>query len=178
MVQVDAHIDYRDEVRGQRYGYSSPMRRAAEMPWIDKIVHVGIRGVGSARREDVDDTRANGNAIVTAREVHASGIEAAVRHVPAGGRYYVHIDVDGFDPSVMPGTSAAAPGGLSYQHGLDLIQGLQERGGIVGLGFAEFHPTLDINGITALGVVRLIVAAMAVARPSSSSVERGRPPER
>jgi len=164
VIQIDAHIDYRDEVRGQRNGYSSPMRRAAEMPWVEKIVHVGIRGIGSARREDVEATLANGNVIVTAREVRTSGVSAALDHVPAGGRYYVTIDVDGFDPSVMPGTSAAAPGGLTYQQGLDMLIGLQQRGRIIGMGFAEFYPEKDVNGITALGIVRLIVATMATVR--------------
>src|SRR5690606_41999606 len=76
----------------------------------------------------------------------------------------ISIDVDGFDPAVMPGSLALAPGGLTYWHGLDLLRGLQERGRIVGLGFAEYYPDRDVNGITALGVVRLAVAAMAAAR--------------
>lgn len=164
VVQVDAHIDYRDEVRGVRDGYSSPMRRAAELPWVEKVVHVGIRGVGSARREELDATLARGNSVVTANEVHSSGVAAALRHLSPGGDYYLAVDVDGFDPSVMPGTAALTPGGLSYQQGLDLIAGLQERGRIVGLGFAEFYPDKDVNGLTALGIVRLAVAAMATAK--------------
>ncbi|HZJ09298.1 MAG TPA: arginase family protein [Trueperaceae bacterium] len=161
VVQIDAHLDYRDEVNGQRHGYSSPMRRAAEFLWVEKIVHVGIRGVGSARRADVDATLARGNDIVTAREVVENGIAAVLARVPEGGRYYVTVDVDGFDPAVMPGTSAASPGGLSFRHGLDLLTGLQERGTVVGMGFAEFYPDRDVNGITALGIVRLAVVTMA-----------------
>src|SRR5690606_31809124 len=111
-VQVGAHVDYRGEVGGERHGYSSRMRRAAEMPWVERVVHVGIRGVGSARREDVEATLARGNAIVTAREVHERGAAAALERVPEGGRYYLAVDVDGFDPSVVPGTAALAPGGL------------------------------------------------------------------
>lgn len=161
VVQVDAHVDYRDEVGGERHGYSSPMRRAAEMPWVERVVHVGIRGVGSARREDVEATLARGNAIVTAREVHERGAAAALERVPEGGRYYLAVDVDGFDPSVVPGTAALAPGGLSYWHGLDLVAGLQRRGELVGLGFAEHYPDKDVNGLSALVIVRLIVAAIA-----------------
>ncbi len=164
VVQVDAHIDYRDEVKGVREGYSSPMRRAAELPWVDKVVHVGVRGVGSARPSDVADTRAHGNAVVTAAEVQERGIVAALEQVPGGGSYYVAIDIDGFDPSVMPGTAALAPGGLSYRHGLELLTGLQARGRIAGLGFAEYYPDRDMNGLSALTIVRLIVAALATAR--------------
>ena len=38
VVQIDAHLDWRDEVRGEKYGWSSPMRRASEMPWIRRMV--------------------------------------------------------------------------------------------------------------------------------------------
>ncbi|HEX6655473.1 MAG TPA: arginase family protein, partial [Candidatus Limnocylindria bacterium] len=61
VVQVDAHLDFRDEVAGVRDGYSSPMRRASEMAHVQRIVQVGLRGVGSARGGDVADARAAGN---------------------------------------------------------------------------------------------------------------------
>ena len=44
VVQVDAHLDWRDEIHGSRYGYSSPMRRASEMDWINGMVQIGLRG--------------------------------------------------------------------------------------------------------------------------------------
>ena len=58
VVQVDAHLDFRDEVQGVREGYSSPMRRASEMDHVRHIVQVGLRAVGSARPSDVEDARA------------------------------------------------------------------------------------------------------------------------
>ena len=39
LVHIDAHLDWRDEVNGETEGYSSPIRRASEMPWIDAHVH-------------------------------------------------------------------------------------------------------------------------------------------
>jgi agmatinase len=157
VLQIDAHIDYRDEVEGARHGYSSPMRRAAEMPWVERIVHCGIRGVGSARPQDVRDTLARGNAIVTAREVRRDGVGRVLAEFPQGGRYYVAFDCDGLDPAAMPGTSAPLPGGLSFDEAVDLIAGLARRGQVAGISFAEHHPSLDVNGITALGITRLIV---------------------
>lgn len=55
LIHVDAHLDWRHEVNGETEGYSSPIRRAAEMPWIDKIVQGGMRGIGSARDAEVRD---------------------------------------------------------------------------------------------------------------------------
>jgi agmatinase len=157
VLQIDAHIDYRDEVEGVRDGYSSPMRRAAEMPWVARIVHCGARGVGSARPADAIDTRARGNAVFTAREVRARGIQPVLAEFPAGGRYYIAFDCDGLDPAVMPGTSAPLPGGLSFDDAAGLFAGLARRGTVAGASFAEHYPALDVNGITALGITRLIV---------------------
>ena len=52
VLQVDAHLDFRDEVHGVREGYSSPMRRASEMDHVTRIVQVGLRGrrLGAALR--------------------------------------------------------------------------------------------------------------------------------
>ena len=160
ILQIDAHIDYRDEVDGVRDGYSSPMRRAAEMPWVKRIVHCGTRGVGSARPEDVRDTLARGNTVITAREVRRYGVARVLDQFPAGERYYVAFDCDGMDPAVMPGTSAPLPGGLSFDDAAELLAGLALRGKVVGINFAEHYPSLDVNGITALAVTRLSINLM------------------
>ena len=157
VLQIDAHIDYRDEVQGVREGYSSPMRRAAEMAWVKRIVHCGIRGVGSARPGDVRDTLARGNAIVTASEVRERGISSVLSNFVPEERYYIAFDCDGVDPAVMPGTSAPLPGGLSFYEAAGLLTGLAQRGRVAGISFAEHYPSLDVNGITALAIVRLIV---------------------
>ena len=164
VLQIDAHIDYRDEVDGVRDGYSSPMRRAAEMPWVKRIVHCGIRGVGSARPGDVRDTLARGNVIITAREVREHGISHVLSQFEAGERYYVAFDCDGVDPAVMPGTSAPLPGGLSFYEAAGLLTGLARRGRVMGINFAEHYPSLDVNGITALAIVRLIVNLLGALR--------------
>lgn len=160
ILQIDAHIDFRDDVNGIRDGYSSPMRRASEMPWVQRIVHVGARGVGSAKPADVVDTLAAGNRIVTARQARRGGAEAVLRHFTPGGRYYIVFDCDGMDPAVMPGTSAPMPGGLEYDLMLDIVHGLVEQGTVVGINFAEHYPALDFNGITSLAIVRTIVNLM------------------
>jgi agmatinase len=156
VLQIDAHIDFREEIKGIREGYSSPMRRASEMPWVERIVHVGLRGVGSARCADVADSRKFGNALITAREVREMGVERVIKEFPEGARIFIAIDCDGLDPSVMPGTSCPMPGGLSFYEAAGLIQGLIHRGRLVGIDFAEFFPALDIQGITALAITRLI----------------------
>lgn len=165
LVQIDAHLDFRDEVNGVREGYSSPIRRASEMTWVEGIVQIGMRGVGSARPAEVEAALAHGNRIVAAREVHANGVEWLLEQVPADASYLVTIDFDGFDPSVAPGVGAPVPGGLIFDQVAGLLQGLAERGRIAGIDLVEYVPDRDVNDLTALVGTRLLTNLIgAVAR--------------
>ncbi|MEO5755377.1 MAG: agmatinase [Mesorhizobium sp.] len=165
ILQVDAHIDWRDEVHGERYGYSNPMRRVSEMPHVAGMVQVGLRGVGSARLAEIEAAQRYGSHFVTAREVHTQGVEAALRHIPEGVRVVVTLDCDGLDPGVMPGVAARTPGGLTYTQVIDLIAGLGRRASIAGFDIVELYPPADINSLSALTAARLLVNAIgAIAR--------------
>jgi agmatinase len=160
ILQIDAHIDWRDEVHGECFGYSSPMRRASEMGHVAGIVQVGMRGLGSARYAELEDARRYGASIVASREIHAHGVEAAIRHIPEGASIVVTLDCDGLDPSVMPGVSARTPGGLSYLQVIDLIEAAGRRGRIAGFDLVELYPPADLDGTSALTAARILVNAI------------------
>lgn len=169
ILQIDAHIDWRDEVHGERYGYSSPMRRASEMVHVAGMVQVGLRSVGSARLAEIEAARRFGSRFVTAREVHAEGVDATLRHIPQGARVVVTLDCDGLDPGIMPGVAARTPGGLTYTQAIDLIAGLGRRASIAGFDLVELYPPADIDGLSALTAARLIVNAIgAIVRQNGS----------
>lgn len=157
VLQIDAHIDWRDEIAGERYGYSSPMRRASEMPHVAGMVQVGLRAVGSARIEEIEAAHRYGSRFVTARQIHAEGVEAALRHIPAGASVVVALDCDSLDPSFMPGVAARTPGGLSFFQVIDLIAGLARRARIVGFDITELLPSADIGNLSAGVAARLVV---------------------
>lgn len=159
VLQVDAHLDFRDEVDGVRAGYSSPMRRASEMPHVARIVQVGLRGVGSARPGDVADARAAGNVLVTARELRDRGVSWLSSRLAADERIFLSFDCDGLDPSVMPAVSAPSPGGLTFDQASALIGGLGPR--VAGAVFTEFVPSRDRDGLGALVVARLMITLIA-----------------
>lgn len=156
LVHVDAHSDWRHEVNGETEGYSSPIRRASEMPWIDKIVQIGIRGIGSARQAEVDDARAYGTDIITAYEMHDIGMQAVLDRIPDGGPYYLTIDADGLDPTIMPAVLAQTPGGLDWVQTRKLIHGLVGKGRVLGMDLVEIAPTYDVGNITMIHAERLI----------------------
>lgn len=170
IVQVDAHLDWRDERGGERMGWSSPMRRMSEMEHVAGIVQVGLRGLGTARASDVADARDWGAQLVPALEVHASGIEPIVQRVPGGANILVTLDCDSLDPAVMPGVLTPVPGGLTCPQVITLIQGLGERGSIVGFDLVELMPERDIGGLSALTAYRILVNALgAIAKGRRST---------
>ncbi|MCM2451327.1 agmatinase [Agrobacterium vitis] len=157
VLQIDAHIDWRDDKDGERYGYSSPMRRISEMPHVAGIVQVGMRGVGSAAITEIEAAQQYGSRIITSRTVHAQGIESVLQHIPEGAQTIITLDCDGLDPSIMPGVAARTPGGLTYTQVIDLIAGIGKRGRIAGFDLVELYPPADIDNLSALTAARLVV---------------------
>lgn len=160
ILQIDAHIDWRDAVLGERCGYSSPMRRASELAQVAGMVQVGLRSVGSARLEEIEAARRFGSIFVTARDVHSHGVEAALRHIPAGARVVITLDCDGLDPGIMPGVAARTPGGLTYTQAIDLIAGVGKKARIAGFDLVELYPPADMDGLSALTASRLVINAI------------------
>lgn len=164
IVHFDAHLDYRDEVEGLNDGWSSSMRRASEMPHMGDAVHLGLRGVGSARPQDIQDAEENGNRFVTAREIHDRGGREVGDTLPHSGDTYIHFDVDVMDLAIASGAGAPAFGGLDYWQATDLLQATASRGNVIAAHFSSFIPDLDPSGLTSKLVAQLImnlISAMA-----------------
>jgi agmatinase len=163
IVHVDAHLDWRDHVNGVRDGLSSPIRRASEMPHVKAIYQIGMRAQGSARPEEVAAATEYGSHIVPAFQVHDEGIESVLAMIPDGERYYITIDADGLDPTVMPAVEGPAPGGLTFHQVRKLIHGLVKKGRVVGMDIVEITPSVDVNMISCITAGRLIVNLIGAA---------------
>jgi agmatinase len=175
VLQIDAHLDYRDEMHGIRDGYSSPMRRIGEMPWVGAVVQVGMRGVGSARPTDVDDARRAGSVIVTAAEVRESGPQAITTHLSDDAPWFVTIDVDGLDPTIAPGTSVPLPGGLDFAEAAGTLRWLAEHRTFAGMDIVEHFPSLDVRDMTSITLGRLVMNVLGLsARRQTQPKTKGR----
>jgi agmatinase len=157
LVQIDAHLDFVDVRHGVRFGHGNPMRRAAEKDYVTGLTQLGIRNVSSTAREGYDDARQMGSDILSVRQVRKLGIEAVLDRIPAGERYYVTIDIDGFDPSIAPGTGTPSHGGFLYYEGLELLDGLAKRGQIVGVDLVEVAPDYDQADLTSILAAQLLM---------------------
>ena len=156
LVQIDAHLDWRDERGGVPDGYSSPMRRAAEMDHIDQIFQIGLRAQGSARAGEVADALAYGAHLVTGQELYRRGMRSVLDDIPDGGTYYLTIDADGMDPVGMPAVAGPAAGGVNYHQMHELIHGLSAKGRLIGMDIVEITPSRDLNEITCITAGQLI----------------------
>jgi agmatinase len=148
IVQFDAHLDYVDVRHNVRHGHGNPMKRAAEKPHVLGISHLGIRNVSSTAREGYADARRTKSTILSVRQVRALGPERVLATIPAGVRYYVTIDIDGFDPSIAAGTGTPSHGGFLYYDVMEILQGLAKQGDIVGIDLCEVAPDYDASGTT------------------------------
>ncbi len=157
LVQIDAHLDFVDERHGVRFGHGNPMRRAAEKDYVTGLSQIGIRNVSSTAKQGYEDARAMGSDIMSVRQFRKLGVEQVLARIPTGVRYYVSIDIDGFDPSIAPGTGTPSHGGFLYYEGLELLAGLAGQGIIVGIDLVEVAPDYDHTGTTAILAAQILM---------------------
>jgi agmatinase len=149
ILHIDAHLDFVDERHGVRNGHGSPLRRAAEKPYVTGLTQVGIRNVSSTAKEGYDAARAMGSDILSVRQMRKLGAEAVIARIPEGSRVYVTLDIDGFCPSIAPGTGTPSHGGFLYYEVLEMLQALAKRHEVIGIDLVEVAPDYDHSGSTA-----------------------------
>ncbi|MER8465448.1 arginase family protein [Mesorhizobium sp. M1396] len=173
ILQIDAHIDWRDEVDGERYGLSSVMRRASEQRNVATMVQVGARGLSSAGHNEIADAEAWGVRFFPAHVVRQKGIQQIVEAIPAESRVHINLDLDGLDPTIMPAVFVPAPGGLLYWEVVELIKAVAAKATICSLAAVEFVPSKDPRGTSALTAGRIISLAIgSILKNVSSAAAR------
>ena len=162
IVQLDAHIDWRDEVDGERWGLSSNMRRASEMPHIKNIIQIGQRGIGSARPNDYQDALQWGAKFHSAFDVYKQGIDPILDSLPDNQPIMIAMDLDVMDPSLTPGLIGRAPGGLTYWQIIELLHELAKRSRIAAFNLVEYMPARDVDQLGALAAARIIANVLSI----------------
>jgi agmatinase len=158
VVQIDAHLDFVDERHGVRYGHGNPMRRASEMSHVTGITQLGIRNVSSSNRKDYQAAIEAGSQFRSVRQFREMGTQRVLNKlIPAGKNYYVTIDIDGFDPSIAPGTGTPSHGGFLYYEILEFLAGLAEHGNVKGMDLVEVSPPHDQTGVTSILAAQILM---------------------
>lgn len=162
ILHIDAHLDFVDERHGVRFGHGNPLRRASEMNHVVGMTQIGIRNVSSSNQDDYNAARAAGSQILSVRDVRRLGTEGVLARIPEGLKYYITIDIDGFDPSIAPGTGTPSHGGFQYYEVLEIIKALAERSGgnVVGMDLVEVAPAYDPTGSTSILAAQLLLNSL------------------
>jgi len=134
VLHLDAHADSRDSYEGTPYNHACVIARARE--FTKNIVSVGIRSMDSSERANVDKKK-----MFFAHDVHESDkwINKAVRLLT--DNVYITIDLDIFDPGIMPSTGTPEPGGLGWHQVMKLLASVSMSKHIVGFDVVELCPS-------------------------------------
>ncbi len=141
ILQIDAHLDMRHDdsdysTNPTHLAHSTIMRRAHELGF--SILNVGAR---SFSRDEYDYTKSfqNINMYQFGYPNKTPKIEEIIKSIKT--KYlYITIDVDGFDPSVMPGTGTPVPGGLTWDYGMELLDKAISKFELIGADIVEVSP--------------------------------------
>ena len=160
LVQFDAHMDYWDEIGGERYTHASPIIRAHEQGLVQRVTQYGVRGLHTAA-DNVTLALERGVATLwceqAKRELGQRGVERLVEHIEPGIDVWVTFDIDCLDPAVAPGTGTPEPGGFTYYEAKTLLLAVARRANVVGMDLVEVNPLYDPGQLAALHGARLIL---------------------
>ncbi|NCY14351.1 MAG: agmatinase [Synechococcaceae bacterium WB8_1A_041] len=154
LVQLDAHADLRHEWLGAKHSHACAMRRCLEVLPSQQLLQIAIR---SGTREEFSELRATGRLVA---------IEQLVQTLqPLRGKpIYLTVDLDWFDPAVLPGTGTPEPGGFMWNHFAELITELSQQN-LVAADVVELAPMLDPSGVSsvlAAKVVRSLLLSLGI----------------
>ncbi|HHT9110818.1 MAG TPA: agmatinase [Candidatus Brocadiaceae bacterium] len=138
ILQLDAHLDLMEEFGGSRYSHASVMRRAVE----DLKCKVTSFGVRVTSREELEFVKKNKDKVTVfyARDIYNNddwyddALESLEEDV------YISLDVDGFDPSIMPATGTPVPGGLDWYRTINFLRKVYRERNVIGLDVVELKP--------------------------------------
>ncbi len=153
LIHLDAHADLREEYLGERLSHSTVMKRIADHLKKGRLLQIGIR---SGTEEELKLARKM-RSIVPLEMGALRSLEKRLRGKPV----YLSLDLDLFDPSLLPGVGTPEPGGITFQQFISLIKEVSKLH-IIGFDIVELTPDYDltqISSITASVILREMILA-------------------
>jgi agmatinase len=133
ILQLDAHSDLRPEYEGSRFNHACAMARAREYA---PLVQVGIRSMSAEEREFADNERIfYSHDLYYNKQLYRSAIDKLSENV------YITIDLDVFDPSLMPSTGTPEPGGPDYFEIMHFLRDVARERNVLGFDVVELCPS-------------------------------------
>ncbi|HEY9897357.1 MAG TPA: agmatinase [Candidatus Sericytochromatia bacterium] len=162
VVQVDAHGDLRHEYEGSIHNHACVMRRVVDMGL--PTLQVGIRSIC---KEEADLIKEKQLPVFRAREIVAQPdwIDRALASIKTE-MVFITIDLDGIDPTLIPGVGTPEPGGLNWYNLLTFIQRIFAAHDVIGCDVMELAPITDsvVSEFTAAKLVYKLIGYHAIAQ--------------
>ncbi|HZJ35571.1 MAG TPA: agmatinase [Gillisia sp.] len=130
VVQIDAHADLRPEYEGSPYNHACAVHEASKKA---NLVQVGIRSMDVSEVEHMDE-----NQVYFAHDLYEDWMDDAIGQMTPN--VYITIDLDAFDPSILPSTGTPEPGGMFYYETLEFLQMMFKKKNVVGFDIVELCP--------------------------------------
>lgn len=169
VIQIDAHGDLRHEYEGSIHNHACVMRRIVDMGL--PTVQIGIRSIC---REEANLIRERQLTVIRAREIAME--PDWMRRALAGiktDKVFLTIDLDGIDPTLIPGVGTPEPGGLNWFALLTFLEQVFEKHQVIGCDVMELAPIVDsvVSEFTAAKLVYKLIGYQAFAKswPLASS---------
>ena len=156
ILQIDAHLDWKDQIDDEKFGRSNVMKRASEVNWVKGITQIGLRGLGTSSEKELLDAKKWGVNILTSLELLELKVQDLLNAIPKEIPVYISLDLDGVNPSELPSVDSPVPGGPSLSYIIALIRQLGQQREIAGVNFVEFSPINDINDLGLNASLRLL----------------------
>lgn len=165
ILHFDAHADTLDSLCDDKINHATFMRRGVEEGLIDpnRVIQVGLRG-SRFGPDDVQYGYDVGFTIVTMDDYENMGRAAVIEtigRVLGDGPVYVSLDIDGLDPTYMPGTGVPEIGGLLPRDVQVILRSLQGKD-VIGADISEISPCFDPTGITCVTVANLMFEMLCI----------------
>ncbi|MEI6049224.1 MAG: agmatinase [Bacteroidota bacterium] len=133
VLQLDAHADLRPEYEGSEFNHACTMARAREFA---PIVQVGIRSMSVGELAYTERDRIfYSHELYYDKSLYMKAIDKLSENV------YITIDLDVFDPSIMPSTGTPEPGGAEYTELLHFMRDVIRKRNVVGFDVVELCPS-------------------------------------
>ena len=145
LLQLDAHADLRHEWLGNQHSHACAMRRCLEVLPSGKLLQLAIR---SGTREEFVELRSQQRLVAIERLA-----ETLAPH--RGQPLYLTLDLDWFDPAVLPGTGTPEPGGFLWNHFAALVEELRHHQ-LVAADVVELAPQLDPSGVSSVLAAKVV----------------------
>ena len=163
MVQIDAHGDLRHSYEESIHNHACVMRRVVDMGL--PTVQVGIRSLCSEEAQLIRET--DSISVIWAREIatEPDWIDRAIAAIPTKN-VFLTIDLDGIDPSLMPGVGTPEPGGLNWYGLLRFLRRLFETHSVLGCDVMELAPLGEsvVSEFVAAKLTYKLIAYQAIAQ--------------